>query len=47
MYEKTSPIVLDRPSLTSDRDYAVIVAAATIIICLCIAVPVNYNPFRN
>ena len=47
MYEKTNAIVLDRPPLDGPRDYAMLVAVVGIIIVLFVAVPVNYNPFRN
>ena len=47
MYEKTNAIVLDRPSLNGTRDYAILVAVVGIIVVLFVAVPVNYNPFRN
>jgi hypothetical protein len=43
----TPPIVLERPTLDGSRDYAILVAMISIIVVLCVAVPVNYNPFRN
>jgi hypothetical protein len=46
-YDMTPPIVLERPSLDGSRDYAVLVSMISIIVVLCVAVPVNYNPFRN
>lgn len=47
-YDMTKPIVLDRdPIPYGSKDYAILVAVISIIIVLFVAVPVNYNPFRN
>ena len=49
MFDRTPNIILvDRPKLEGDpRDYAILIASIAIIMVLCVAVPVNYNPFRN
>ena len=46
-YDQTPNIVLDREPLTGGRDYAIMVAQVSIILVLFVALPVNYNPFRN
>lgn len=46
-FNKTNPIVLKRESIDGRIDYAIIIAACLIIVTLFVAVPVNYNPFRN
>jgi amino acid permease len=46
-FDKTQPIVLNRPSITGKVDYAILIAQFCILIVLFVAVPVNYNPFRN
>jgi hypothetical protein len=47
-YDKTPRIVLSRDPLVGwSRDYAIMIAQITIIAVLFVAVPVNYNPFRN
>lgn len=46
-FDKTPKIVLDRSSLDGDRDYALMIAQVAIVLVLFVAVPVNYNPFRN
>ena len=46
-YDKTPKIVLDRNSLDGNRDYALMIAQFAIVLVLFVAVPVNYNPFRN
>ena len=46
-YNQTPKIVLDRGSLNPGRDYAIMIAQLSIILVLFVAVPVNYNPFRN
>lgn len=46
-YDKTPQIVLDRGSLDGGRDYALMIAQIGIVMVLFVAVPVNYNPFRN
>jgi amino acid permease len=46
-YDKTPKIVLDRSSLDGGRDYALMIAQISIVLVLFVAVPVNYNPFRN
>lgn len=47
-YDDTPNIVLERPPLHGvTRDYAILIAQIAIIMVLIVAVPVNYNPFRN
>jgi hypothetical protein len=46
-YDKTPKIVLDRDSIDGGRDYALMIAQFSIVLVLFVAVPVNYNPFRN
>jgi amino acid permease len=47
-YNQTPKIVLDRNPLPGiERDYALMIAQLAIIMVLFVAVPVNYNPFRN
>ena len=47
-YDHTPKIVLERPTLGGwGRDYAILIAQISIIMVLFVAVPVNYNPFRN
>ncbi len=46
-YDKTPKIVLDRDSIDGGRDYALMIAQVSIVMVLFVAVPVNYNPFRN
>ena len=47
-YDKTPRIVLERDPLNGvSRDYAILIAQIAIIMVLFVAVPVNYNPFRN
>jgi Transmembrane amino acid transporter protein len=47
-YNKTGELVLLRKPLDGvDRDYAIMIATITILLVLFVAVPVNYNPFRN
>jgi hypothetical protein len=46
-YNHTSPIVLEREPIDGKRDYAILVSMISIIVVLFVAVPVNYNPFRN
>lgn len=46
-FDKTARVVLDRPPLHGDRDYAILIAQILIMCVLFVAVPVNYNPFRN
>ncbi len=47
-YENTPKIVLERDPLNgTTRDYAILIAQIAIIMVLIVAVPVNYNPFRN
>lgn len=47
-YDKTPNIILERPLLDGvTRDYAIMIAQVAIIMVLFVAVPVNYNPFRN
>ena len=44
----TTPIVLNRPSLDPSKvDYAILISQISILLVLFVAVPVNYNPFRN
>ena len=46
-YDKTPAIVLERETLNGEKDYAILVSLISIIVVLFVAVPVNYNPFRN
>jgi amino acid permease len=46
-YNKTPKIVLDRNSVTGAADPFLMVAQLSIVLVLFVAVPVNYNPFRN
>ena len=47
-YDNTGELVLLRPPLIGqDKDYAIMIATVAIILVLFVAVPVNYNPFRN
>jgi amino acid permease len=46
-YNNTPKIVLDRDSIDGNRDYALMIAQISIVMVLFVAVPVNYNPFRN
>ena len=47
-FDKTPRIVLERDPLDGvSRDYAILIAQIAIIMVLFVAVPVNYNPFRN
>lgn len=47
-YSMTDHIVLERdPLIGSKIDYPITIAQIAIIIVIAIAVPVNYNPFRN
>lgn len=47
-FDNTHRIVLDRdPVNGAKRDYAIMIAQISIIMVLFVAVPVNYNPFRN
>lgn len=47
-FQATNRIVLDRePLIGQDRDYFILIAQCSIILVLFVAVPVNYNPFRN
>jgi hypothetical protein len=43
----TNHIVLERQPVDGGKDYAILISMVTIIIVLFVAVPVNYNPFRN
>ena len=47
MFDETNDIVLDRPAIGGGRDYAILFSVLSIIVVLCVAVPVNYNPLRN
>jgi amino acid permease len=47
-FDKTPSIVLNRPPLNEGKvDYAILIAQLSILLVLFVAVPVNYNPFRN
>lgn len=46
-YNLTPPIVLNRPPLNGGADPALMVSQIGIVLVLFVAVPVNYNPFRN
>ena len=46
-FDKTPKIVLDRSLPGQGRDYALMIAQISIVLVLFVAVPVNYNPFRN
>jgi amino acid permease len=46
-FDQTPAIVLERETLNGERDYAILVSLISIIVVLFVAVPVNYNPFRN
>lgn len=47
-FNHTQPIVLNRDPLTPGKiDYAILIAQVSILLVLFVAVPVNYNPFRN
>ncbi|CDW79264.1 UNKNOWN [Stylonychia lemnae] len=46
-FDITARVVLDRPPLSGSRDYAILISQILIMMVLFVAVPVNYNPFRN
>ena len=47
-YNFTNIIVLERaPLKPGSTDYAILIAILTILVVIFVAVPVNYNPFRN
>ncbi len=47
-FDLTDAIVLRRAPLPGQKvDYALLIAAVAIVLTLFVAVPVNYNPFRN
>lgn len=46
-FNETPPIVLNRKPLNGKYDPALMVSQIGIVLVLFVAVPVNYNPFRN
>ena len=47
-FNSTAQIVLERPGLPgSDTDYALLIAVVSVMACIMVAFPVNYNPFRQ
>lgn len=47
-YNLTSHIVLERPPIKEGSiDYPIVISMVSIIIVLFVAVPLNFNPFRN
>ena len=47
-YDNTGELVLLRPPLNGQgKDYAMMISSIATILVLFVAVPVNYNPFRN
>ena len=47
-FNKTKPIVLERPALHADDgpDYPILIAIVAVICSILVAFPVNFNPFR-
>jgi amino acid permease len=47
-FDLTEPIVLERVPLPGvDRDYPLLIAVILVMLCIMVAFPVNYNPFRQ
>jgi amino acid permease len=47
-FKDTAPIVLERVPLPGvDRDYPLLLGVLLVMLCLMVAFPVNYNPFRQ
>lgn len=47
-FNNTAEIVLERPALAgSGTDYALLIAVVSVMACIMVAFPVNYNPFRQ
>ena len=47
-FNNTAEIVLERPALSgSGTDYALLIAVVSVMACIMVAFPVNYNPFRQ
>jgi len=45
-FDDTPPIVLERPNIESGKNIPILIAILLVVICVLVAFPMAYNPFR-